>query len=286
MTNSNVLNKMSSLFFRKFRKSVDVIVLHGASASGKSTLANILTQILSHGAKVMKLGLDTFFNSVEDASIKPFDYDCPAHIDWEAAHEVLLAIHDFHEYIPRYEYNFETKKSKTLDPIKNIHPDILIIEGIYAMNLFSEECFDISQYSPYNPKDEEFFAKNSHSYPRFAIPNIKLNICYERMKQIRLHRDITQRKKENTEIIAQFDKLVWPATKNRVNHKIFFSDITLIHGTFNESGRKTLLYILSKHFKLTSTYELHGTFPKIELASCSKECAPDKKINGIVLSDL
>lgn len=281
---SSVPNQLNNILIEKLNKPINVIVLHGASASGKSTLARLLMQMFSKVTTVMIINMDSFFKTKNAQPGGALDFESPATINWEAAHDVLRAIHDQKEYIPQYTYDFETQKSEKLPEIRNSKPKILIVEGIYAMNLFSQLCFDVTKYSLYDPIGQEHFAKNTHKYPEFGVLNIKLKICYKRMKQVRIFRDVTERKQIESQVIMQFDQQIWPATEHRVNNKEFHPDVTLIHGSFNKKKIRALLEALSKHFKSNETYEVHGTLSKPDLVSCSRECKPDNN-DGIVLED-
>ncbi|KRH92284.1 putative Armadillo/beta-Catenin/plakoglobin protein, partial [Pseudoloma neurophilia] len=255
---------LGSIISEKFNRKISVIVLHGASASGKSTFAKNLKNALKSLFKVLILSCDTFFKTSETSDTKIYNFDSPAAIDWQAAHKFLKAIHNKEKYLPNYHYCFETSKSTKLEDIENPFPEILIIEGIYAMNLFSENCFDSKEFSPYD-SNLSGFMKNPYKYPKFGILNIKLRTCKDMMSEIRIFRDMDERGRTKNETIKQFSDYVWPATKKWVENPIFKPDIILIHGTFNKKKLKILFKAITKHFLGNEKYDFetkHSLMPK------------------------
>ena len=130
---------------------LSVIGLTGPSCSGKTTMANILTDRLERdGKQVHVISLDDFFYEVEvlhrmkdDGEI---DYDSPDTIDIPALTETVEAIFSYKEVVlPRFD--FLTGKREKGETICAGPDDRFIFEGIQV--LYPEVSALLSKYDSY-----------------------------------------------------------------------------------------------------------------------------------------
>lgn len=275
-TEEGMLSFLNSLFTRK-RK---VIVIHGPSASGKTTFARDLEVALSKRHKVFVLSMDSFYKSFTGQNISAWDFDNPGAIDWGSAHKLLRALHDEKRFLPIFMYSFINNQSSGPTFEKNTYPDIIIVEGILSLNLFSE--FNFSDYSPITPSDGAI-TRNTNSYPNFSILKIKMNICQEKMRDARIKRDMFERGRSFDKVSRQFNFQVWPATLKFVYHPVFEADIHLVHGTFNKKGYDMLFSALTKYF-LNEFMPPRPRTTYIDVIVCNARCFQEK-VSGLILWD-
>ncbi|KRH93434.1 Armadillo/beta-Catenin/plakoglobin [Pseudoloma neurophilia] len=278
---TNIDNKIIlSMLRTQFTTKTKVIVIHGPSASGKSTLAKNLQESLSKEHNVLVLSTDSFYKSFAAKNIEDWDFDNPGAIDWENVHETLRAIHNGDEMVPFFKYSFFDHKSTGPFYYKNTKPDIIIIEGILALNLFSDE--HLTDFSPIDSSKGKI-VKNTRFYPNFSFLKIKLSICREKMRDIKIKRDILERGRTYERALHQFELQVWPATEKWVENTIFKADIHLIHGTFNESGYRMFFSAITEYFLQKPEILILKT-SCIETIPCSRNCFL-QTVDGLVLWD-
>jgi len=110
-----------------------LILLCGASGSGKTTIANKVAENITLNLKVGNLCQDNFYKKIEDLPIlngKP-NYDHPNSFDWNKIKETINCLMDGKSseiQLYDYENHCESKKIKKL---KNV--DVIIFEGLYSL---------------------------------------------------------------------------------------------------------------------------------------------------------
>lgn len=264
-----MIELIKNLLRQKINEKTKVIVLHGSSSSGKSTFAKNLKEAVKNTFKTLIISIDSFY--ISKGSVKNYDFDNPSAIDWVNVCLFLKAIHDKKSHLPYFSYNFKTQQSNGPIMKENTFPELIIIEGIYAINCFSPECFDVCGFDPYNPSKERW-QENSNKFPNFCVLTIKLAHCFQKMKSIRVERDILSRGRTEEFAIRQFEEQVWPASKKWINNSHFVADIVLIHGTFNSCGYKTLFSALTEFLTGSSKFINHLE-ETIQSEPCSEDCA-------------
>lgn len=253
MVDIDMKNRIKEVLRNNLNKRINIIVLHGSSSSGKTTLASNLKRALMSAFRVYILSTDSFYKSYSGENKNLYDFDNPAAINWDLVHDLLKAFHDDNKLIPEYKYSFVTSKSEGPFYIKNPRPEIVIIEGIFAMNLFSKECFDPAEFDPYDPS-KSGVKMNDQSYPHFGLITIRMVLCYEKMKRTRIIRDMVSRERTEERALFQFETQVWPSTKKWVQHPIFRADINLVNGSFNTNGYETLFRSITEYFLNSSVF--------------------------------
>ncbi|KAL6122645.1 hypothetical protein NUSPORA_00322 [Nucleospora cyclopteri] len=225
---------------------LSAILIQGGSAGGKSTMANHLYEYLKQSKRVALILLDSFYKATPQISSirsqRKYDFDNPAAFDWKAFENVIESYALKRKRINKYSYDYVTMESSYVE-IDNSYPEILIIEGLYSFNLFSDYCFNLNAFNCNKLlkdhdltkayKNNGFLLRNS-----FNILKIKFVLKKEIMKSIRIERDVKERFKENFEeerksLENHFDLTIWPATEKLIQNEKVKADITVENGTFN-----------------------------------------------------
>lgn len=187
-----------------------IITLQGCSTSGKTTLAHCLGEILEESGicKPFIFSTDDFYKSdPEYKTNTSYDYDNPGALDWLLMFESLKSLIDGKDEIVYSEYDFKQGKRKDIS-LKNKGYNLIIVEGIFAHSLFSEETFNFTVFDPSNTqkiiKGKDMRAKNDfYSYFRenAKILPISLDLDNETIvtNRIRVDRTRTGRSKQESE---------------------------------------------------------------------------------------
>lgn len=198
-----------------------IILIAGGSASGKTTLANRLKEILSPFAII--ISLDNYY---KDLSHIPFrqreqhNFDHPQSLDYKllVGHLKLLK-NNYPVQIPQYNFATHTRKKKTLKI--QPHP-IIIVEGLHT--LFYTSLRNIADLKVFVELDNDL---------RFIR---------------RLRRDLIERKRKLEKIITQYLDTVRPMHEKYIQPSSRFADL-IVHGDLlGKSLKKILHYPSLKKF--------------------------------------
>lgn len=117
-----------------------VILLSGPSGSGKTTTAFMLEKLLGElGCPTHTLSMDNYFQSLTEqehalAAEGKMDLESPARIDKELLNEQIEAISQCREVnVPRYDFA-ESRRKGTFITLKRKPGELVIFEGIHALN--------------------------------------------------------------------------------------------------------------------------------------------------------
>lgn len=137
-----------------------VIAIQGVSGSGKTTFADNLRSVLirkcQKNRKVVKLSTDDFYRDNPYKGLSPkekenYDFDNPDAIDWEAMKRCFRSYLQDEEFYITSHYDFKTKRrTEKIGPATDFN--IIIVEGLFAHNLFSDKIFNIEEYDRLNTK--------------------------------------------------------------------------------------------------------------------------------------
>lgn len=139
-----------------------IVLIAGPSSSGKTTTSKKMSLYLSSlGVKAHAISLDDFFVNRDDTPLDEAgnrDYECLESIDLKLFNQVLKDLLEGESVvIPTYNFLIGEKEFKR-DPLSISETDILVIEGLHALNpkLMDEEHADsiykvyISPLTPLN----------------------------------------------------------------------------------------------------------------------------------------
>lgn len=226
---------------------IPLIIVHGPTCSGKTTFAGFITKYIGNSKKIVIISTDNYFNDIEeiiDSKGRHYDFDSPAHIDWDGLKRTLLGYGNRDKLIHNQAYSFSTQTS-TSEVIQNEFPDLIVLEGIYAFNLFNEEKFDISKLDPYitaDLHDSDVLMPNEDLYTLkslFDYKKILFDINYDMLFSFRCKRDFSTRvihQDERAFIQKRIAKYMWPAVKHWVLSSQNTYDCKVRGGTHNIEG--------------------------------------------------
>ena len=128
---SQLLEAASAISDRSFKRPI--ILLSGPSGSGKTTTALRLERLLENlGHPSKTLSLDDYFLPLDNSSGN-VDFEAPERIDIPLLKEQLRAIAECREVVLP-DFNFKTQKRVLRERYKRQKNEIVVIEGIHALN--------------------------------------------------------------------------------------------------------------------------------------------------------
>ena len=159
----------------KNQKNIKVVLLSGPSSSGKTTTSKKLALYLKTlGLKPHPLSLDDYFLEREDTPLgndgKP-DYEGIRAIDVKLFNRQIKKLLEGHEVMTPT-YNFITGKKMFNRPLKLEKNDILIVEGLHALN--EEITRDIPKENKYKIYISPLIFLNIDDDNRISLTDIRL----------------------------------------------------------------------------------------------------------------
>lgn len=290
LSNEPAMNIIKSNFGSKFDPNeIYLICVQGPSTSGKSTFTKSLKCLLMYyGLSVLTVHLDNYYKST-GRDVENYDFDNPAAWDWSKINELFKAIENRDEKLPQYSYSFETWICRGPTYVKNIKPNVVIVEGIYAFNSINKNVFNVTDLDPYdtNKEVQNIYVPNPYT-PSFKSLKINLTNCYEKSKVIRIERDVKERGRSYEDAKNQFDNFSWPSACKWVLTDPTNVDIRIVHGSFNEKQCQYILGCITNFF-----FEIPISLQEIKVDMdvkniakdvCSNECIKEEDAR-VVLYD-
>ncbi len=130
------------------KKGRQLIMLAGPSSSGKTTTASIIKDISQrHSRGAFVVSLDDFYKNDEETIYfedgTP-DYETIDALDTELISECLLSLEKSGEcYLPKFDF-IKSKRNEEFTLLKAEKDDIIIVEGLHAINPLITSKLDIS----------------------------------------------------------------------------------------------------------------------------------------------
>lgn len=158
------------------RRNVRVVLISGPSSSGKTTFAQRLsTQLMVSGLRPVALSLDNYFlprvQTPLDASGQ-YDFECLEALDLPLLATQLKALVDGYQVeTPVYDFVSGERSSMSI-PMKLSSDEILIVEGIHALNPYLLPSLDRHQLFKIYISD--LFQLNIDSYTRVSTTEVRL----------------------------------------------------------------------------------------------------------------
>jgi len=107
-----------------------IVLISGASGCGKSTIINIIKNVLQEQFTVHLMSIDQFYHSLKPGDTNP-NWDVPFAIDWDLLVDTIVNLKNCNNVlIPHYDYITHQRI-----PNKEIilgNTDIVLLEGIFA----------------------------------------------------------------------------------------------------------------------------------------------------------
>ncbi|MCS7164976.1 MAG: uridine kinase [Candidatus Calescibacterium sp.] len=202
-----------------------VISIAGGSASGKTTVANSIIEILRERNihdKISILNMDSYYIDLSNISIeqrKKINFDHPDSIDWNLLYSHINDLLQGKKvYKPIYSYTDYTRTNNH----EVVYPNhVLIIEGLFA--LYDEKIRKIS--------DIKIFVE--------APDDVRLIR--------RIYRDIRERGRNIDEIIEQYITSVRPMYVEFIEPTKKYADIIIQNEKSFSAALKLLIALVEKH---------------------------------------
>jgi len=187
-----------------------IILITGGSASGKTTVAEILSKESKKNSLV--ISMDSFYKSTDSPMS---NYDKPSAFDWEAFDTFINNIKNNKEaMLPIYDF----AKHKVIGHKKIYPKENLIIEGLFT-----------------------FYDKNIESQADFKIfVDTPADIRLGR----RIQRDTKERGRKIDDIINRWNNDVQPAYEKYISQMKRKSDIIIPWSSINQRSMRTLTIAL------------------------------------------
>ena len=185
--------------------NVIIVVIAGASGSGKSSLAQNVSAEIATGYRVAILHEDAYYRRQSELDLHQramTNYDHPDAIEDSLLVEHLNQIKSgLSVDVPVYDYSIHDRTDETnrLDP-----PDILIVEGILLLH--REAVRELASVCVFVDVQEE--------------------VCLER----RIERDIRERGRSRECVMDQYARTVGPMFQQYVKPSRVHADIVVSHG--------------------------------------------------------
>ncbi|MDE6289256.1 MAG: uridine kinase [Ureaplasma sp.] len=202
-----------------------LLLIGGASGSGKTTIAQMLASRLSPKIKTEVICQDSYYvdrpNATESMIEDNFNYDNPVAFDWELLKKQINDMLEHKQiFTPVYDYN---KKVKIMD-VNKVEPcDLIILEGIYAIY------------------DKEL---NNKSFLKIFVETAK-DECLAR----RIERDLKHRGRTVDSILHQWREIVRPMYDQFIEPLKLTADIIIPWNILgNENALETLKLAIENYF--------------------------------------
>jgi uridine kinase len=208
-----------------------IVLISGASGCGKSTIINIIKNVLQEQFTVHLMSIDQFYHSLKPGDTNP-NWDVPFAIDWDLLVDTIVNLKNCNNVlIPHYDYITHQRI-----PNKEIilgNTDIVLLEGIFAFyNSLLCNLVDLKIFIDADP----------------------ITTCLHR----RYERDSLERSRDGYSIIKQYIDQVLPGYERYIKPYKQYADICYNNDTNNIPKKDSVFIqmivnyiknVLSKRFR-------------------------------------
>ncbi|ORD93685.1 URK [Enterospora canceri] len=215
---------------------ITFILIQGATCSGKTTVAEMVLRRIEKRKRVALIPLDDFyarraFRHLEQRA-KDYDFDNPAAFDWESLAECIQGYLNKDEMIKMCSFDFISQKFRVFY-VANTQPEIVIVEGLYAFNLFAKYSFDTARMEAWAPPESNPYSlkENEHGFHLCQNTKVLLKMDKSATRALRYKRDTCSRYTRDEHDLFQmdleerFEKFIWAARNKWVHAPHFEPDI-------------------------------------------------------------
>jgi uridine kinase len=177
-----------------------VIVIGGASGSGKTSLSSIMRDHMPPDLDVVCIPCDNYYKGLEeDEDPANHNFDHPDSLDFDLLAEHLQALGNGEAIeMPLYDFSTHQRLTET----EHVEPaDVVIVDGIFT--LWMENVRSVCDLRVFTVED--------------------LDVCLAR----RLRRDIVERGRSIESVLVQYQRFVKPAYHNFIRPSMIHADIII-----------------------------------------------------------
>ncbi|KAJ4757142.1 Uridine kinase [Rhynchospora pubera] len=238
-------------------KQTFIIGVAGGSASGKTTVCDIITQQLQ-GQQIIVLSQESFYHGLSEqklSRVHQYNFDHPDAFNTERLLSCLRSLKCGNEAnIPNYDF----KTHKNVSPERKVSPsDVIILEGILVFH---------------DPRIRE-------------LMNVKLFVDTDADVRLahRIYRDTIEKGRDITTVLEQYSKFVKPGYQDFIAPTKKYADIIIPWGRNNQvaidlivqhiktkMGRHDICKFYSNLYVMQSTFQIRGMLTIIRDACTSK----------------
>ncbi len=248
--------KLTNFIFGAIPKSKPLLIaLQGASHSGKTSFAHYLESSMKKmNINVLRIQSSSYFKDIKNhsKSEKNYDINNPAAINWDLMRKTFDDLKDKNETIQSCIFNHATCTSEPYLK-QNTFPDVVILHGNFALNLFNEEIYNVVEYDCMQPSTQKIdleYIKNPYDYSDdfnifrviFLIEKMEaFNIRSERIME-RYYHDLVDdetRKNFKNGLYSHFCEKIWPSVVRWINYDCT-PDFIIEDGHRNAHARVTV----------------------------------------------
>lgn len=162
---NNYKQQIKEIVKKTLKPNIKMILLAGPSSSGKTTTANLISQAMNKkGRGSIVISMDDFFIDADKTPLLPNgipDYENISALDIDCFNKFFLQLLKTGKAkMPKF--NFQTHKRDHYETVKINESDIIIVEGIHALNpvLLNSYVFDPRIFKVFVCSNSVFNHKN------------------------------------------------------------------------------------------------------------------------------
>ncbi|PRW58534.1 uridine kinase chloroplastic [Chlorella sorokiniana] len=222
---------------RSLRSEPFFIGVAGGTASGKTTVCDLIIQRLQEQSVVM-LAQDSFYKPLtpeERANVKTYNFDKPEAFDCQALMECMLELKAGRPYdVPIYDFATHSRSCET----RRVMPaDVVVLEGILVLHM--EEIREMLNMKVYVDTDDDV---------RLAR---------------RIQRDVAVRGRDVAGVIEQYTKFVKPAFDQYVAPSRKFADVII---PWARGDNVVAIDLITEHIRMKLQQpDLRRIYPNLEV---------------------
>ncbi|PSC68860.1 uridine kinase chloroplastic [Micractinium conductrix] len=222
---------------RSHRSEPFLIGVAGGTASGKTTVCDLIIQRLQEQSVVM-LAQDSFYKSLTEADLAnlgEYNFDVPEAFDSQLLMECLAALKAGHHFdVPVYNFTTHSRSSETL---RVMPADVIVLEGILVLHM--GEVRQLMNMKVYVDTDDDV---------RLAR---------------RIQRDVTVRGRDVGGVIEQYTKFVKPAFDQYVAPSRKFADVVI---PWARGDNIVAIDLITEHIRMKlQQHDLRRIYPNLEV---------------------
>ncbi len=174
----NFINFVSTALFKE---NPLVIALQGPTFTGCADFADYIENIMKRkNINTLKINVESYYKTFKNDPelIKNYDIHNPAAIDWDLMRKTFDDLATKNENVQMCRFNWSDYTSNPYFE-RNSFPDVIIVDGPFALNLFNDKVFNVSEYDCMKSSSQRIdvpYVVNPNNFSRTL--NVKKGLFY------------------------------------------------------------------------------------------------------------